>query len=158
MADNNFRAYRSRDAVAPEDADPVAREAVRDPLAELARLIGQSDPVGEFGRNARQSSTDSFDDAAPAAGLDWAADDGYAEPNQYAEDSYAQPRLADPSPRAYSRDERDDEREPSVAGPNSGQAENFDDARGNEMAYDARYRDENAAVDSVGRRLPALAP
>jgi hypothetical protein len=160
MADNNFRAYRSRDAVAPEDADPAAREAVRDPLAELARLIGQSDPASEFGRNARQSSADSFDDAAPAAGLDWAADDGYAEPNQYAEDSYAQPRLADPypSPRTYSRDNRDDEREPSVAGQYSGQAENFDDARDNETAYDARYRDEDAAVDSVGRQLPALAP
>ena len=50
MADDNFRSYRSRDAAA-RDESIRAREAVRDPLAELARLIGQSDPSRRFSRD-----------------------------------------------------------------------------------------------------------
>ena len=52
MADNIFRSYRSRDALARADADPAAREGACDPLAELARLIGQSDPHEEVAGNA----------------------------------------------------------------------------------------------------------
>jgi hypothetical protein len=43
MADNNFRSYRGRDAVAPAGAQ------TDDPLAELARLIGQSEPARTAG-------------------------------------------------------------------------------------------------------------
>lgn len=51
MADDNYRSYRSRD---PRDnSNPLAREGAADPLAELARLIGQSDPYAEgAGREA----------------------------------------------------------------------------------------------------------
>ena len=41
MADDNFRAYRSRNPGARDDIDAHAPDSVRDPLAELARLIGQ---------------------------------------------------------------------------------------------------------------------
>ncbi len=43
MADNTFRSYR-RDPIAPRGAGTPARGPLDDPLAELARLIGQSDP------------------------------------------------------------------------------------------------------------------
>jgi hypothetical protein len=49
MADNNsFRTYRSKDPYrrAPE---PAHEPAGSDPLAELARLIGQNDPMADFG-------------------------------------------------------------------------------------------------------------
>ena len=52
MADNNFRAFRSRDPLAREDVDPTS-DAARDPLAELARIIGQSDRVNQFDRDPR---------------------------------------------------------------------------------------------------------
>jgi len=74
MADGNFRAYR-RDAVAPRSADVPARAQFDDPLAELARLIGQSETASERGRGQRR-----FDETQ--SGLDWAAGDGYAEPNE----------------------------------------------------------------------------
>ena len=54
MADDNFRSNRSRDAMAPRSAGAPARGQVDDPLAELARLIGQSEPASDFGRDARR--------------------------------------------------------------------------------------------------------
>src|SRR5215475_14303470 len=58
MADNG-RSYRSNDpyrraAEPPRPSEPAGG----DPLAELARLIGQSDPFAEFGRsNSRQAAS-----------------------------------------------------------------------------------------------------
>ncbi len=46
--DNNQRPYRPGDARAPATANTAGGN---DPLAELARLIGQSDPFAEFGRD-----------------------------------------------------------------------------------------------------------
>jgi hypothetical protein len=70
MADN-FRTF-GRDVPA-RDASP--RGSVADPLAELARLIGQSAPrPGQGG-----GSADRYEDTLPQ--VDWAAgDDAYAEP------------------------------------------------------------------------------
>ena len=50
MADSNFRPFRSRDSLAREDVDPTS-DAARDPLAELARIIGQSDRINQFDRD-----------------------------------------------------------------------------------------------------------
>ena len=88
MADNNFRSYRGRDSLAPDDVNSPAREGAADPLAELARLIGQTDPHGERGR---------YEDAAP--GRDWPADD-YADQYNRVQDRYVQPPPlpADPYP------------------------------------------------------------
>ncbi|HEY2758804.1 MAG TPA: SPOR domain-containing protein [Pseudolabrys sp.] len=55
--DHSQRSYRSNDALARRE-QPKAHGtgAGNDPLAELARLIGQSDPFGEYGRaNAAQT-------------------------------------------------------------------------------------------------------
>jgi hypothetical protein len=53
--DHTLRSYRPNDPYQPEPARPSEPAGGGDPLAELARLIGQRDPFAEFGRsNARQ--------------------------------------------------------------------------------------------------------
>ena len=47
MADNNPSRFRSSDPFGPGSAPSAAPQ--NDPLAELARLIGQNDPFAEFG-------------------------------------------------------------------------------------------------------------
>lgn len=56
--DHTVRSYRSNDPYQPaEPARPSEPSGGGDPLAELARLIGQRDPFAEFGRsNARQGN------------------------------------------------------------------------------------------------------
>src|ERR1700732_2722568 len=97
MADDNFRSDRNRDPAAPSGAGSSARAPMDDPLAELARLIGQSDPAREPGRSARPGP--SYDDRARDDGLDWAADNRYAEraPPPVSE-RYETPRLAESYP------------------------------------------------------------
>ncbi len=70
MADNQIqRPYRSNEPPA-RGAPAATPSSASDPLAELARLIGQSDPFAEFGRdNARRGAAPRA--AEPAA--DWAA-------------------------------------------------------------------------------------
>ena len=79
MADNNFRSYRSRD---PPLARVDARAGCDDPLAELARLIGQSDPAGDVGRDARR-------DTVPIRRLSDGDADGAAAAHDDAIDRYA---------------------------------------------------------------------
>jgi SPOR domain len=97
MADNTYRAFRSRDAMRRGDANAAVRDAPDDPLAELARLIGQSDPQGEYSRDDRRTS-ETYDDAPPVSGVEWAADESYAEENYQEADSYLPQRPADPFP------------------------------------------------------------
>ena len=82
MADNNFRSYRGRDSVARDDTNSPAREGAADPLAELARLIGQTDPHGEGGR---------YEGDAAVSNRDWPAEDRYAGQHNRAQDRYVQP-------------------------------------------------------------------
>ena len=70
--DQNRRPYRLNET--PPRAAPAASASVSDPLAELARLIGQNDPFAEYGRdNARRAAAPppaanrSVQRAAPAA-------------------------------------------------------------------------------------------
>ena len=91
MADNVFRSYRSRDPIAREDMDSTAADDAGDPLAELARLIGQSDARGEARHEGY--AADAPDDAV-APGLDWAADESYPPEPARDDDRYAPP-LAD---------------------------------------------------------------
>jgi hypothetical protein len=165
MADSNFRPFRSRDSLAREDVDPTS-DAARDPLAELARIIGQSNRINDFDRDPPHNVVDTLDEPLPAAAeRDWAADDGCAEPHapeqypdQYAEENYVQPRLPEPYPadRAHGRYDRDDAPAPSIAGQYSEQAAAYDDPHDDESAYDARYRDEEPPRPAG--RQPALAP
>jgi hypothetical protein len=66
MADSSFRSYR-RDVPA-RDNEPAQRDGLSDPLAELARLIGQRNEQG--GGQAPQSYQD---EPAPAPEFDWAS-------------------------------------------------------------------------------------
>jgi hypothetical protein len=172
MADNNFRPFRSRDPLAREDVDPTS-DAARDPLAELARIIGQSNRVNAFDRAPRHDVVETLHEPLPAtADRDWAADDGYADPDapeqypeqhpdQYAEENYVQPRLPEPYPadRAHERYDRDDERAPSIASQYSEPAKaSYDDPHDDESAHDARYRDEDAPPPRPAGRQPVLAP
>ena len=88
MADKSFRAYRGRD-----DIDANSPDSVRDPLAELARLIGQNDTAGDYRGGARREPVQQYeDDVAPVApaqshGQDWAAEERYDDQHQYAEEN-----------------------------------------------------------------------
>jgi sporulation related protein len=69
--DNRLRSYRSHDPYrrAAEPAPPSEEASARDPLAELARLLGQSDPFAELGRsNPRPREAQDAPTMAPA---DW---------------------------------------------------------------------------------------
>lgn len=84
MADNTYRTSRR---------DPVAQGGQQsdDPLAELARLIGQRDPVntGEPVPNAdRARHYDAPPLNDPAPGQQWAADERYVEPQDPAQAQY----------------------------------------------------------------------
>ena len=174
MADENFRSNRSRDAVAPRSAGAPARGQVDDPLAELARLIGQSEPTSDFGRDARRGPGASFDEFA--GGLDWAAQDRHSD-NRYAEENepveenydardderYAPARHADGVP-AYrpGAPSHDSQFEPPATGQFSAPALRYSGVRESVRDYAApeqpRYRDEQELPESHGRQLPAFLP
>lgn len=95
MADNSFRSYRGGDPYARSAAAPTApaREPAHDPLAELARLIGQNDPFADPSRDSRPAPAESQYGNGQSAQSDWASD-GYAEPDRYGAQPHADPHLA----------------------------------------------------------------
>jgi hypothetical protein len=87
LADNTFRSLRGRRVPASERPGAPARDA-NDPLAELARLIGQSDPYAERQSEARERRP--VADEVASSGREWAEEDE-AEQAYAAETRYAQP-------------------------------------------------------------------
>jgi len=152
MADNNFRSYRSRDSLTGDQANAPAAEGAADPLAELARLIGQTDPQAEDGR---------YEDDPTASGRDGSADDRYADQHNRVPDRYVQPPPlpADPYPsRAPQRSGY--ENEPAASSRYfSGPAAKFsgfrEDGGDYVAAEDAQFRGEPTPI-SAGQ-LPASA-
>lgn len=159
MADNNFRTFR-RDGLA-RSAEPEQRDSLADPLAELARLIGQSEAHGARGADAAQPA-EPFEDSAPASTLDWAAaDEEYAQHGHEADENYvrqgpAEPYYAHPSDEAPWPHDRDFQEEADARQYAS------DDARGdprrNSGLQDAHYRDEPAPAASRAEPLPYVPP
>lgn len=107
--DHSQRPYRSSESIARAGQGKPAPSG-GDPLAELARLIGQSDPFGEFSReNARRAGgtpprAESPAYAAPAAppvAPKAPQQDYYAAPSlqapTYASQDYTQPAPAEPA-------------------------------------------------------------
>jgi len=98
--DTNFRSYRQGDPHrrGPAAPTPSGREGGSDPLAELARLIGQTDPFAELGRGGAPG-------AAPYTPRQGAAEGGmphhpgHADPATapYAQNSFGAP----PAPQHF---------------------------------------------------------
>ena len=163
MADGNFRAYR-RDPVAPRSADVPARGQIDDPLAELARLIGQSEPMNEIGGDAGRGSASSFDQSA--GGIDWAAGDRYDEQSEPAEQNYdaRYDQRSEPVTESYpsyrpSPSSQGSEYE-AVPDQFSAPEPRFNTLRESARAYTTeqpRYRDQQEPTETFGR-LPAFLP
>src|ERR1700722_7500259 len=85
MADNSYRSDRGRD-----------------PLAELARLIGQGD--ASSGGQSRETLDPPRPRAPAARDVDWAPEDRYAAPAPHTETRYAPPLPSAPSDPASSSD------------------------------------------------------
>src|SRR5271169_5832992 len=69
--DQNQRTYRSNEP--PVRRAPTPSASASDPLAELARLIGQTDPFAEFGRDGARRTP--APPSAPAAAPSFGAND-----------------------------------------------------------------------------------
>lgn len=83
--DPNQRPYRPNDPYGRGGAPAPGRPAAGDPLAELARLIGQNDPFAEFGRDGSRRA---------------AARDPRQEPRQAPSQAPGDPTLDWPAPAA----------------------------------------------------------
>src|SRR5689334_5288651 len=95
MADDNAARYRSNESFGRGPEQPAS-----DPLAELARLIGQNDPFSEYGRAARPAAPTPppAPDTGPRFGTSAVAPQSHSEPVQpYAHEPAYQP--AEPAPR-----------------------------------------------------------
>src|SRR5271169_442863 len=132
MADNIFRSYR-RDPVIPGAASGVAAPArgkqTDDPLAELARLIGQGAPTNN---GAPTSNVEPANNPARAARHYEApllnapaADDRYVEPREPAQDQYDERQYRYDEPQAQ-YDDRQGSQQASHQGP---YAERYDTPR-----------------------------
>jgi hypothetical protein len=85
--DHTLGSYRSTDPQrrAADPARPNEQAGSGDPLAELARLIGQSDPFAEFGRSGSRRTARQAQQAQTPATPPAAAEERYAPaPEQYA--------------------------------------------------------------------------
>src|SRR5580700_10639803 len=98
MADHNYnRPYRTNDPNRRPSAQAPSNASSNDPLAELARLIGQNDPFAEFNPPGSRSHQDARAPASNAA--DWqqsgdpAHDDFFRRPAAHS--SHADDRFAD---------------------------------------------------------------
>src|SRR5262245_43784137 len=70
MADESTRrSYQSNGPYQGGEASGASRRS-SDPLAELARLIGQSDPYTDLGQNVPRR-TDTSQSKSPSASMDW---------------------------------------------------------------------------------------
>lgn len=128
MADN----FRSRDPQARAGASP-SRENLGDPLAELARLIGQRAPRPADGGDAAYGA-ERYDDTPLASELEWIAGEApYAEPAHDAHDNYA----SRPSDDTAWRHE-DDDRGEGPAEPPSAFDDLSDQSERRPSVYDAQ--------------------
>lgn len=151
MADDNFRSYR--DPSARDHAARIASEA-DDPLAELARLIGQSDPLAS-GRRSDVYHEQSGEDAE--ADRDWASAEERAAAADYdrTEERYAAPQMPPAPHLPYPSEQRSYESEPPPADRYaSGPAAQFNGFR---EERDDDYRSEQVPARRSDQ-LPAYAP
>src|SRR5215510_7483327 len=140
--DQSQRPYRASE---PPPARGSGKTPGSDPLAELARLIGQTDPFGEYGREvARRSST-----SQPAARADWNQPLGAPYTAQYGGDV----RAPEPAPR-YA----DDNHTPPSAPTNPFLPEDYGSRNYERQSYEAQAlpggADQYEAEQGSHRLLP----
>src|SRR5215467_7947459 len=147
--DNTLRPYRSSDPYrrAAEPSRPSEEASARDPLAELARLLGQSDPFADFGRShSRQGHQEAHD--APATAGD--AQRGWGQGSSHAS-SHAASRDYTHSPAPQPEGRRSDSRfydEPHLAADQ--QTQHYDDDRTDDGQHDAQaveHYEDDAPLD-----------
>ena len=149
--DSKLRSYRSNDPYrrAAGPTEPSEEVNARDPLAELARLLGQSDPFAELGRTNQRPRE--ARDAPATAPADWQS--AAPEPQFAAGGSshgWAAPSNLDdahsPAPQSWSSDGRFHEEAPVSAeqGVYYGDEHAQD---GQEDGYEPQYYDENVPLD-----------
>lgn len=90
MAENNRGSNRIRDAVPPRSSEAPARSQAEDPLAELARLIGQKGAINDLGRNDRYDdeqydSPRRFDDRSAGSSVNGPIEDRGATHARYSQ-------------------------------------------------------------------------
>jgi SPOR domain len=166
--DNTLRPYRSSDPYrrAVEPSRPSEEASARDPLAELARLLGQSDPFADFGRsNSRQGQQEAHDAPATAPD-DWQS--APAREPQFAVGG-AQGRWAQGSSQESSRESSQDYYSPAAQSEAQGsdsrfydelhvgadqQTQYYDDSRTDDGQHDAQeaeaeyyYQDDDIPLD-----------
>lgn len=154
MPDDNFRAFRSRDPQLRDETDQIAADA-GDPLAELARLIGQSDPYLDAQRAGGHGEVQPEDDVQPS-GDDWPAEEQEEYGEEHADDRYAPPPAqATETYPPFARPDRGYEDEPAPRGDRyfSGSAAQFTGFR---EEPDVDYRNEQVPAVRA-RELPAYA-
>jgi hypothetical protein len=146
--DSRLRSYRSNDPY-QRAAEPSEEANARDPLAELARLLGQSDPFAELGRTNQRPRE--ARDAPATAPADWQA--AAAPEPQFA---------AGGSTHGWASSNPDDARSPAPQNwrsdsgsyeetPVSAEQGAYDgDERtqgGQDDGYEPQYYDENVSLD-----------
>jgi hypothetical protein len=113
MADDNFRSYRNRDPLTRDEAARIASDG-DDPLAELARLIGQNEPHAEGRRSDAYHPAPSRNEVE--TDRDWVPDASYAEQHGHADDRYVPPPLTSAAHPSYAPEQRRHTEEPSAGG------------------------------------------
>jgi SPOR domain len=174
MADENtLRPYRSNDPYrrAAEPSRPSEEASARDPLAELARLLGQSDPFADFGRSHSRERQHEAHDAPATAPEDWqpaaarepqfAAGDaprGWAQgPSHGSSRDYAHP----PAPRSEGQPSDSRFYDELHVGADQ-QSRHYDDDRTDDGQHDAQaaesYYEDDAPLDPHGDAMYDDAP
>ena len=140
--DHTLRSYRSNDRYQPAEPSRSSEQAGGgDPLAELARLIGQRDPFAEFGRsNARQGQR-------PAPDVPTTAPDDWQQASMHEPDlAMHEPDLAPGSGyREQEYEVREDDAHPLA--PATGHDEvplaaNYQDGHHDDRIHDAQHYDD----------------
>ena len=140
--DHTLRSYRSNDRYQPAEPSRSSEQAGGgDPLAELARLIGQRDPFAEFGRsNARQGQR-------PATDVPTTAPDDWQQASMHEPDlAVHEPDLEPGSGyREQEYEVREDDAHPLA--PATGHDEvplaaNYQDGHHDDRIHDAQHYDD----------------
>jgi hypothetical protein len=158
MADTNYRGYRGSGANTAAEADHAAADFGRDPLAELARLIGQSDPAEQLNRPRANSAELLEHVASESAAFDRPVHEGYQEPQHYeATDQYG---TTEHDVAAQEYDHSEQYAEPQYAEPQYAEAPpvaSYPPLPAQQPAYEAY---DSAALPAIAEhhQLPALAP